>query len=299
MYTKISYSFAAAGNNLTLTVAILAQAISCSNVPYDFSASRAFLVLSCPSVYNPVVASHLSFFMSRASNGTDVLVSPVPASSSSMGSPHGSLPDLDGVGGLTRTIKIFLQFDVQFAALASIPMLVQGFTRIEKTILSLTQSVNSITNNISNIEQAVDGLAARVAALEAGAASASSGSYSAKSWNLLGQSDASRATGSLGSQGPGSSDDSRNTRRRIDTFSSSEDEHARSAVLLRFPCEQYHTGITNWINNLWENPTCQPIIEPSAFIAKQVPCRSYSCSKQEPSVRTLWPDIKMIVSPLK
>ena len=37
------------------SVAILAQAISCSNVPYDFSASRAFLVLSCPSVYNPVL----------------------------------------------------------------------------------------------------------------------------------------------------------------------------------------------------------------------------------------------------
>ena len=49
---------------------------------------------------------------------------------------------------------------------------------------------------------------------------------------------------------PGSSDDNRNTRRRLDTFSSPEDEHARSTVLLQFPCEQYHTGITNWINNL-------------------------------------------------
>ena len=58
--------------------------------------------------------------------------------------------------------------------------------------------------------------------------------------------------GPFGSHGPGSSDDNRNTRRRLDTFSSPEDEHARSAVLLRFPCEQYHTGITNWINNLWE-----------------------------------------------
>ena len=48
------------------------------------------------------------------------------------------------------------------------------------------------------------------------------------------------AAGSLGSHGPGSSDDNRNTRRRLDTFSGPEDEQARSAVLLRFPCEQYH-----------------------------------------------------------
>ena len=81
------------------------------------------------------------------------------------------------------------------------------------------------------------------------------------SWNLLGHSDGSTATGSLGSHGPGSSDDNR--RRGLDTFSSPEDEHARSAVLLRFPCEQYHTGITNWINNLWETsniPACNKLV---------------------------------------
>ena len=31
-----------------------------------------------------------------------------------------------------------------------------------------------------------------------------------------------------------------------------EDEQARSAVFLRFPCDQYHTGITKWIITLWE-----------------------------------------------
>ena len=70
---------------------------------------------------------------------------------------------------------------------------------------------------------------------------------------------------------PGSSDDNRNTRRRLDTFFSPEDEHARSTVLLQFPCEQYHTGIKNWINNLWANQTLQSAINPSEFIAKQVP----------------------------
>ena len=70
-------------------------------------------------------------------------------------------------------------------------------------------------------------------------------------------------------------------------------------VLLRFPCEQYHTWITNCINNLWENHTFQPITNPSEFIAKQVPCQPDSYSKQEPSVRTLWPDTKKMVSPIK
>ena len=70
--------------------------------------------------------------------------------------------------------------------------------------------------------------------------------------NALGHSDGSTATGSLGSRGPASSDENRNTRRRLDTFSSPEDEHARSAVFLRFPSEQHHTGNTNWINNIWE-----------------------------------------------
>ena len=50
-------------------------------------------------------------------------------------------------------------------------------------------------------------------------------------------------------------------------------EHALSAVLLRFPCEKCHTGITIWINNLWENPTFQPFINLSEFLAKQVPCQ--------------------------
>ena len=54
------------------------------------------------------------------------------------------------------------------------------------------------------------------------------------------------------SHGTRSSDDSRNTRRRLETFSSPEDEQARSAVFLRFPCKQYHTGITKWINKLCE-----------------------------------------------
>ena len=110
-------------------------------------------------------------------------------------------------------------------------------------------------HKITNIEQIVSSLAARVTMLETYATSASSGSGSASSWNLLGHSNGSTATGSLGSHGPGSSDDNRNTRRRLDTFSSPENEHARSAVQLQLRCEQYHAGVSMWINSIWKYTT--------------------------------------------
>ena len=37
--------------------------------------------------------------MARVSDGTNVPISLAPASSSNLGSPDGSLPDLEGVGG--------------------------------------------------------------------------------------------------------------------------------------------------------------------------------------------------------
>ena len=131
----------------------------------------------------------------------------------------------------------------------------------------------------------VSSLAARVTAVETNAASVSSGCGSARSWNTLGHIDGSTATGSLGSHGPGSSDDNRNTRRRLDTFSSPEDEQKRSAVLPRFPCEQYHKGITKWINIFGKNPICQHTTNLSDFIAKQVLCRSGLHLKHEPNVK--------------
>ena len=46
-----------------------------------------------------------------------------------------------------------------------------------------------------------------------------------------------------------------------------------------------------------KDQTFQSTINPSEFIEKQVLCRPDSYSKQEPNVRTLWPDVKMMVSP--
>ena len=47
------------------------------------------------------------------------------------------------------------------------------------------------------------------------------------------------------------------------------DEHARSAVLLRFHFEQYHRGMLKWIEIFGKNPTCQHTTSLSEFIAKQ------------------------------
>ena len=48
-----------------------------------------------------------------------------------------------------------------------------------------------------------------------------------------------------------------------------------------------------------KSPTYQPVTNLSEYFAKPVPCQSDSYSKQEPNVKTLWPDIKMMVSPMK
>ena len=72
-------SQAALHNGQQTSVVIFAQAISCSKVHGFFFRSRAFLALSCIRVYRPV-CSLPSFLMERASDGTDVPVSPLPAS---------------------------------------------------------------------------------------------------------------------------------------------------------------------------------------------------------------------------
>ena len=110
--------------------------------------------------------------------------------------------------------------------------------------------------SFAEMEQKYSSLSARLCKVEGDMVSASSVSGSARSWNVLGQNDGSTAAGS---HGPGSSDDNRNSRRRLDTFSSPEEEQSRSAVLLRFPCEQYLKGITKWIDTRWEEsnmPAC-------------------------------------------
>ena len=192
-----------------------------------------------------------------------------PPLSSNVGSPYGSGHDLDGMGH--RSI------DAQFKELRDILLpLARGFADFDYHVKTLSEAVGMVTSRIASVEQTVNALfakmamfaameqnvstlTARLCKIEGDMVSASSVSGSARSWNVLGQNDGSTAAGSLGSHGPGSSDDNRNTRRRIDTLSSTEDEQSRSAVLFRFPCEQYLKGITKWIDTLWEEsnmPAC-------------------------------------------
>ena len=172
-----------------------------------------FVLSKCPQP--SLKFSH--FLMARVSGGTDVSVSLLPASSSNLGSSNGSLPDFERTGSRPAPARwrrnsneIHLQ----------LPLFMQNAARIENYVQTLAQTVAAKTTKITSIEQIVGSLLARVSTLEAGAASCSSGPDSARSWNFLGQSDGSTATGSLGSHGPRSSDDNRNTRRRLDSFSS-------------------------------------------------------------------------------
>ena len=177
-------------------------------------------------------------------------ISSAPASSSNFGSPNGSGSDLDGMGtrhGITTDEKLdtllsqFAQFKEQ---IAQIPTLTNWMSRMDSQI---TKTLEDFAARLAEIEQNFSTFSARLCKVETYAASASNISGSARSWPSLEQVDGSTAAGS---HGPGSSSDNRNTRRRLDISPNNDDEDARSAVLLRFPCEQYHTGSTKWINTL-------------------------------------------------
>ena len=173
--------------DLNSPVAILAFAISCSNVRGVLPVHDRFwfrLVQVCTNQ----ICKFPSFVKARMSDGTDVPISPAPASSSNLGSPNGSLLDLEGTGFRASSMEEKIN-DIHL----QLP-------------LSLAQTVAAQTTKITNIEQNVGSFAARVTSLEANEASGSSSPDSARSWNMLGQSKGSTATGSLGSNGPGSSD---------------------------------------------------------------------------------------------
>ena len=175
-----------------------------------------------------------------------------PPLSWNVGSPHGSGSDLDGMGtrsGNTMDEKLgallakFVHFETQ---IAQIPALTTWMSRMESHI---TKTLGDFATRLTEMEQNFSTLTARLCKVETYATSASIVTGSARSWPSLEQVDGSTAAGS---HGPGSSNDNRNTRRRFDPSSGAEDEQSRSAVLFRFPCEQYLKAITQWIETLWE-----------------------------------------------
>ena len=178
--------------------------------------------------------------------------SPMQLSSSNFGSLRRSGSDLDGMGTrsesttdekLDALLSKFVHFETQ---IAQIPDITSWTSRMGSQI---TKTLGDFATRLAEIEQNFSTFSARLYKVETYAASASNVSGSARSWPSLEQVDGSTAAGS---HGPWSSSDHRNTRRRLDVSSNFDDEHARSAVLLRLPCEQYHKGVTKWINILCE-----------------------------------------------
>ena len=144
---------------------------------------------------------------------------------------------------LDSLLSNFVHFETQIVQTRT---LTTWMSRMDSQI---TKTLGDFATRLAEMEQNFSSFTARLCNVETYAASASNVSGSARSWPTLEQVDGSTAGGS---HGPGSSDDNRNTRRRLDTSSSTEDEPSRSAVLFRFPCEQYLKGITKWIDTLWE-----------------------------------------------
>ena len=84
-------------------------------------------------------------------NGTDVPVSPLPASSSNMGSPNGSLPDLEGTGYRASTMEE--KINEILVQIAKLPLLMQSVSRFENCVQTLSQTVASYDAKMTNIEQ--------------------------------------------------------------------------------------------------------------------------------------------------
>ena len=167
----------------------MAQAISCSNV-FVFCPFHELFWSCLVQVSTTQICSFSSFLMARASDGTDVPVSPLPASSSNMGSPDGFLPELAGTGYRATTMEEKIN-----EIYSHLPLFMQNTFRIKNCAQMLSQTVAIQSAKITNVEKIVGSLLARVTTLETGAASGSSGPDSARSWNILGHSDGSTATG--------------------------------------------------------------------------------------------------------
>ena len=141
-----------------VSVAILAQEKFLFERARSFSCSRAFW-FCLVQVSTTQFCCLLPLPMARVSDGTNVPISSAPASSSNLGSPDGSLPNLEGPGFRASTMEekineIYLQ----------LPLFMQIAAR----------TVAAQTTKITNTEQVVGSLVARVTSLETNAASGSS-----------------------------------------------------------------------------------------------------------------------------
>ena len=92
--------------------------------------------------------------MARVVDGSNVPISPLPATSSNFGSPDGSGPDLDGVGHRS--------YDAQFKELRDLLPLVRGFADFDNHVKTISDAVVLVTSRITNVEQIVNTLSAKM-----------------------------------------------------------------------------------------------------------------------------------------
>ena len=200
----------------TSSVAILAQAISCSNVRMNFLRHELFW-FCLVQVSTTQCCCFQPVLNARVDDGLDVPIFPIPAIHS---------------------------IDAHFNELRDMVLpLVRGFTDFENHVKTISVAVGFVTARITIVEQIVHTLSATVSfaemeqsvnppfhrmsalSLHASARSKkvlSSVSGSARSWPSPGQFEGSTAAGS---HAPGSSDDNKNPKRRLDILSNSDDEN--------------------------------------------------------------------------
>ena len=216
--------------------------------------------------------------------------SPVQFTTSNVGSPDGSGSDLDGMGtrpGITGDEKldaILSKFVHCEAQLAQILTLTNWMSRMESHV---AKTLGGFVARLTEMEQNFSAFTARMCKIETGVTSAPSVSgYPSGSRRPPGQIDRSTATASR-DRGP--SEEGRKTRRRLDKDTSPDDENARSAVLLRYPCEQCHAAMSAWLARTL-GPTDQP---------ERVHCKTRTTSARlvfetRAKCQDLWCDFRMM-----
>ena len=88
-----------------------------------------------------------------------------------MGSPDGSFPDLDRIGGLSSTLED--KVNENLLRLAQVLALAQSVSKFDSHVQTLTNALGVLATRIAGIEQNVRTLAARIFALKAANGSAS------------------------------------------------------------------------------------------------------------------------------
>ena len=184
---------------------------------------HSLLLVSCSLCLHLFAFSHsLSLGLMSHPHAVDAFDRPVPKTpiqftSSKFGCPNSSVSDIDGMGtrpGVTVDEKLDAHLS-QFAQIKEqipqIPTITGWMSRMEH----VTTALGGFAAGLTEMERGFSALTARMCKTETGVTYASHFSSSARSWPSPGLVDGPTAAGSLG---PESSDDSRNTRRRLDTF---------------------------------------------------------------------------------